>query len=106
MWPNLFRSSKSTAPKRPKHVLDASRMMGGEIVAGENVRIDHPWWETQDKLLVSAVAAGWITQTQADRAVARYYPQPDGQLLCIRMLTDGSGLVVGTSIPEGKWRLV
>lgn len=105
MWPSFLRFSKSAATQRPKHVLDATRMMGGEILAGERVRIDHPWWETQDKLLVSAVASGWITQEQADKSVARYYPQPDGQLFCVRMLTDGSRLVVGTSIPDGQWRL-
>lgn len=95
MWPFTKR--------KPKHILDASRMMEGEMLLGEQVNIREPWWRTQNNAIGTAVKAGWVSQEQANASLFRYYPQPTGQLLCARIMADDSGLMVGTSVPAGMW---
>lgn len=100
-----LRTKTVPHPSKPgSRVLDATPALRGDNVL-HTTSVDTRYANVLDRVVAEAVANGEITEEQSRKGLWGAYKADGGNLFLCVCATDGSGVVVGTSVPRGSWRM-
>lgn len=99
------RARIHTHPNKPGRVVpDATRLLRGRNIL-RTTTVDTEYLNILDKVVEEAINKGEITRAQSKGGLWAAYETNNRFLFLCLCATDGSGLVIGTSVPQDRWRM-
>lgn len=98
------RARRFPHPDKPGRFLtDAASLMCGDNVL-HTTTVDAPFQGILERVAHTAVKRGQLDESQVKKGLRAAYVTPHGMLFVCLCVLDGSGLVLGTSVPRDQWR--
>jgi hypothetical protein len=88
--------------KSGQRVLDAAPMLRGENLM-QRAAVSKEYVGILDRVVAKAITDGELTEKQSKAGLWTAFKTPAGALFLSVSATDGSGVVIGTSVPSGAW---